>query len=1293
MPRARVRRRPGVRRTLPAWLLCLCAILPGMVLGQGSVPPDDPVVARYTVRVLPPERADDGYWDWFVGHVLARKAYDAALVETRVQLAWMASEISRARAMRFNLSRMRMEWLAAAGEEVEVEGLAGLLSSDSVVATARVGPRAREANQRHSRDLGERIRALRQQQEDLVQRLGGQLDALLSAARAQVAESGDQRPLAMAELARLEEEQAVLPLFLHDYAAWYAPDELPRLISDFRLRETLDPGIENLLLAKAKVADAEDLERRAFIERLRPVPDNYQRLLFTLATIQGDPLGYLGGRTQVDEILRQVTTADVLQTTAQTQRLDAIALLREVLHADPDDAAARALLLGQEQYWLKRIAQKLERQADMAQGAFAAYLSTRGFDPADRAGWWPWMKDYLGAVWGLGPIALFAGIPGIDLPAANAELVGAQLMDAARSRVALVAVLKLSRAGRTLAELKAMDAAALAASLRELWGEGAAREARAVTRFAVDVHTTLRTLRDLDRLSTDDGDTLEFARDVNQLFASDYYLPVDSRYQSFEWFGDLLNVHNIVTLWGPGAITRVDGRWVKSGYMSFAEQDRLQRAGTSLAGLTRSAASRILDSQSVAIAGYNLDTIGETIRRSRSVRLMARAHAAATAPVIRGSALTRLLGESATLVAGMALNTALTEGVKASGIPGAALLTEIVLSYEVPGGLLNYLVHEAPAVPLTRLAGTLRQYRDDLAATGRQLDATRSRVDESGELLARLDTVDAAAPAGGRVDEAAATLAASVQNEQAARLRTVAASLADEPLETVAASATDAFASRITVDGVPRSETLAAEEAVFGALTAIADDDAGEARRALAAANTLVDGADDDLRTALNRVDEAVDRLSSATAGNTVRATAEPVDLSTRPIGQRDGNIEALIDEADYAKGVAGDKLRVADETGVRGDDLDAALAHLEEARRHADAFDDVDDALRERLYQRQRLLANARDARGVLLQRRAESHDFPALAEITDDDLAQILDRLRAGDFDAAASGLNPAISVTVNGRTFRLKPKQPEAQAEVEAVGGVVARLLGLDTPSATLLDGSGVRIQLDGQPVDLGRMVVTRQVDDFVPLRDLDEATLLALRGDYADQRVLRALLADSDGHLGNIGLGPNGKLWVIDTDLANLDAVPVLRQARAEFSSQAELVEAAVAFAHGRAPEGATVRADTASFLQQVAQHPLYRWIARADQMIGYRDMEKMVTRIHELLAVPDTLLQALQNNGVDPARAREIHDILRQRADALEAVLGKPSLFGGGAVELGQRRRPRDERFAAFCLAGEFRHAA
>ncbi len=1257
-------------------------------------------LGEIVVEVLETEQLpDDGYWDWYVEHNKASKTFNRNLTETRMQLVYLASEISRAKAMVFNLERMYLEWQTVKDQSINFAGLnLGNYFQSAVHETAKVGPRALRSNRSRKQQQEESVAEWLQLQENLINKTIAQHKKIITRAKAQQKKSQKKRPALTHEVERLQDEHKLLPLFLYDYAAWYAPDKLPRVIKELTEKESFDTHLSYLLQAKAKVADAQELEKEAFIERLKPTKKNKLRILLARATIKGDPLGYLAGRTQVNEILKEVTYADVLQTTSQTQRLDAIALLRELLRTRTDPVA-KALLIEQELYWLKRIAQKLEGQSEMAMSAFATYLANRGFDPVEREGWWPWLKDYGAAVWGLGPISSFAGMPGIDLPGANAELVGAQVMDAARNRISLVAIIKLLKAGNSLTELKALSVAEMSKLLQEYWGDSARTSAQrrtSVTKIAVDIHTSLRDLRDLDRLSTDDR--FEFARDVNSFFAKNYFTPVDSRYQSFEWFGDLLNVHNLVTLWGPGAIVKVNGKWAKAPYMSFAEQDLLQKAGNNLASLSRTMVSQMLDSQKVLIAGYNLDTIGEMIRKTKTIQLIAKANAPIQLAAKTGvggllakiksiSAITnagRVAIDSSQLVANFFLNYAVTEVAKSTDIPGAALLTELLMSYEIPHGALDTLVFKPPAIPLQGMLAPLKRYQQQVSATSRLVTETSTSLAEASDLLtlARREPVAVtttllASPAD-RLTKKIDDLGDALQRRRVQQLTTVANELGVPAAVTVQAPVGSNGVTRIAPERVPQATVAASEDALLTAANALRSGDIDEAGRAIDAARTLMKTAQKDADSISKRVSEAIERLDEiAAAPPTAPAdnfAEELAELVSKPTGDR-VTVNPLIDPDVYQQGVTGEKIRLADDA-MRRDDFDTALANLDDAKRYARELDETNGRLEFEIEQRRTLLAHARDAKGVLLQRRAETHQFPALERIRQSELDEILTKLKNGEFVNTNSGLNPAIEVTIGDAKFRLKPKQAVEQAEAEVVGGALADLLGFDTPGAKLVDAGGIEIQLSGETVSLDKVIVTRSIDQFVPLQDMEEHVLLALRADYAEQRALRAFLADSDGHLGNIGLGPNGKFWVIDTDLANFGSDHSLRQlGSAPFRNEGELIEAAVTFAHGELPANlhtAATDAGAAHLTRAIKSHPLYRWINRIDQLVQFQDMAGLVGRIKTLVSAEAKVVERLVEDGVERARAQQIFQLLQQRSEVLQDILSKPSLFGGEPVKFSCR---------------------
>jgi len=1283
----------------------------------------------------------DGYWEWYVKHNQDIKKFNREFTETRIQLAHLASEISRAKAMRFNLARMRMEWNMAKDESINFAGFnLGRYFTSAIHQTARVGPKAIASNKNKSIQSGNDIRSWIQSQKTLINKTTKFHSDIYSRAQAQLSISGQQRPALTSEVTRLKDENKLLPLFLYDYAAWYEPDQLPALIKTIVAKGSLDRNLKNLLLAKAKIADADNLEKKAFAERLRPTQENNQRIsvnlnavkkltsftlscmagdpfgyytsfddivpdlgaidtgidfrqetLVGMAAISRDPIGYLDGRTPMKKILKTVTIADVYQITSQTQRLRAIALLRDNLAINKNDSQAKALLIQQELYWLKRIAQKIEIQSTMTMNAFAAYLSNRGLDPVLKEGWWPGIKDTVSIIWGLGPISLFAGIPGIDLPGANAELVGKQQMESARNRIAFSVLMRLVKAGNTLTEIKALDKKELASVLKKYWGydaQSSPNRIRSINKFAVDIYMLMRDLKDLDRLSTDDR--FEFARDVNEFFAKDYFDPVNSRYHWYESFGDLLNVHNIITLWGPGAIVKIGGKWAKAPYMSWAQQTQLQNAGQSLSGLGQAALGRVLSSQKVLIKGYNLDTIGHMIKDTQSIKLLTKANAFTSSVMSKGGGYAAI----AKLVATFYINGAMTEIAQSTGIPGMALITELLLSYEVPHGMVNNLVTKSSGYPLKGLIKPLKNYQNRIKKTKNLLLRTSTSIDETSSLITRVvresrsgkKTVTAAtaqqidslgeAIHGRRVQElntvAAELNVPSVKTRTPYKGTTVQTKLPDTGVTVQTQGSGKTF--QVLPDYIPHSTAQASDDALINAVHALDSGDFEEASQAIAAGRTLVAVAKKDADIISKRVSKAVDKLESAAPSSLPSAQSlddELADIINKSIGDRD-EVASFIHKDIYNQGVAGEKMRLADEALRRGD-FETALAHLDDAKRYAREMDESTEALASLINSRKTLLAHARDAKGFILQRRGESHHYPAFDPIDNNELDQILIKLKNGDFKGTVSGKNIAIEVTVGGKKFRIKPKQIEAQAEAEAVGGAIADLLGFDTPASNILDAKGIVVNIKGKnPINLENILVTRNIEQFIPINELEESVLLALRSDYAEQRALRAFLADSDGHLGNIGLGPNGKLWVIDTDLANFGNDHTLRQLNSTaFKNEAELMEAAVTYAHARMPKGSKGDIEYSAALDRmIKNHPLYRWIGRADQMIQYQDMAGLVDKIRNMVSSKTSLVEKLIKRGIKRERAEQIYKVLKQRSDILEDVLNKPSLFGGDAIELG-----------------------
>jgi hypothetical protein len=194
---------------------------------------------------------------------------------------------------------------------------------------------------------------------------------------------------------------------------------------------------------------------------------------------------------------------------------------------------------------------------------------------------------------------------------------------------------------------------------------------------------------------------------------------------------------------------------------------------------------------------------------------------------------------------------------------------------------------------------------------------------------------------------------------------------------------------------------------------------------------------------------------------------------------------------------------------------------------------------------------------------------------------------------------------------------------------------------------------RLNNKGELVVVNGVQVFEEAEGFlvraaegVELLKFTEATLLALKEDYAKLRVFRLWLGDSDGHLGNFLLTAEGQLLPIDFDWASLKKDGFLGQFRRPNANQKEFLKDVL---------------DVPTFIREKAANnpsaPLYTWLGRIDGMLSYDEMGRTVAAIKELCGkdgggkLKDILRQALPEGKV-----QEAFEALTERAGLLEEVL-------------------------------------
>jgi hypothetical protein len=171
----------------------------------------------------------------------------------------------------------------------------------------------------------------------------------------------------------------------------------------------------------------------------------------------------------------------------------------------------------------------------------------------------------------------------------------------------------------------------------------------------------------------------------------------------------------------------------------------------------------------------------------------------------------------------------------------------------------------------------------------------------------------------------------------------------------------------------------------------------------------------------------------------------------------------------------------------------------------------------------------------------------------------------------------------------------------------------------------------------------------------LRSFTEAELIAFKKEYARQRVLRAWLADSDGHMGNQVVCEDGRLRAIDFGLGTV------RDGSGESLRQFGIIRAGDDVDYMR--QALNLSSDPG--FQTLDQEGKYLWINRADEILDYdADMAPTVQMIVEmcndrgptgLASIVRERLRA-PDGVVNENEVQAVMGVLRKRAENLETVL-------------------------------------
>lgn len=216
-------------------------------------------------------------------------------------------------------------------------------------------------------------------------------------------------------------------------------------------------------------------------------------------------------------------------------------------------------------------------------------------------------------------------------------------------------------------------------------------------------------------------------------------------------------------------------------------------------------------------------------------------------------------------------------------------------------------------------------------------------------------------------------------------------------------------------------------------------------------------------------------------------------------------------------------------------------------------------------------------------------------------------------------------------------------------------IKRILTTEAASSALAQRVGLNVAATHYDPER-RMLVSRAIPSESKvagtLASKPEHVTLALRKEYAQQRLFRAWLGDSDGHLGNMIIADDGLLYLLDFDQAVLSGTTSRHIRGTAGQSERDLLQGTVwssAFVSPEAEGGV-----------------IYRWMARLDQTISYADVRETVEAIQDLVANPPELRKILTDAGYPDVEGAMRS--LTERAGLLEEAL-RP-LFDGGLLRIG-----------------------
>ncbi len=898
---------------------------------------------------------------------------------------------------------------------------------------------------------------------------------------------------------------------------------------------------------------------------------------------------------------------------AHRARMEAMRALHEALDAAPESIQARAVLKETELEMLGWIQRKLDHERHLSIAGFHRYLTTRGYNPGEAKGWWDGFKELNSAFWGSSPVTLGGGLnwSGTNSTASTVADETILVQEAvAKNQVSLFAIQRLIRSGLTLKEIRKITDDQILEHLAFQTFERKELDRAKARKICQDIHETFAELYDLRALA--EGDMDEFEKFIER----NYYATFDGSKTWSESIGDFFfSPLGIVMMFGPSAVVRANGQWVATvprGQLALLEEaGRLERV------------------RDVFATTMKLEELGRRFTSTRVGGMLADAVIADQKFLASRSLLERFLNGGARLAASVTIYCGAAELADESGIPGMRMLVDAL------GAL-----------------GAEEMAFDILSRNGTPLRKLLTKCDEFAGVLAKEEAELA------QLTKAHEQLEA-VQKSLAARAKpgTVPV-LNDTELKQIEDAITKLPPPKkgtLKVAGTDKKED--AKGTLKAAADALKKGDTEEAKRALTGSKAL----QGEMQMTLDAYGMALAKVREIYSKKPALRQTTPVE-PLKPIKQIPGNPPNFAPPGGYPSGPAGITLKYGDEAVQKGK-LDEARDFYMHALEQAEQSkaDEVAKFIQSRLD-----LISAAEAESSSILRRGPARAPPSAQALEQTHLDEMLANLAAGKLELIPNpnrSANPVYFIQGKGDkklNFVFKALDDADKVACEVFGPLAANKLGLSSAQARRTKMTVPRLK-DGKVLIVNGKPILEEVEGFLvraaegkELMEMTEATILALKEDYAKQRVLRLWMGDTDGHLRNILITPEGRLLPIDFDFGSLKKDGKIRQAVMDTSSQKEFLENVLNFPAGvRQVNEQRIKLG----LGEHGSAPLYTWLDRLDGMLSYDEMAGTVKAIKDLCgerngeALKEMLRQALPEEKV-----QEAFEALTERAGLLEEVL-------------------------------------